>query len=410
MKTIDVLFRNFHLITFADDNDWGVIENGSLGVVDGKIDWVGSTTDLPECEASTTIEGQGRFLSPSLIDCHTHLVYAGGRADEWQMRLAGKSYEEISRAGGGILSTVTATRAASADELFTAAETRAVNFIKQGVTTFEIKSGYGLDLDTELKMLHVARRLGEQLPIDVHPTLLGAHAIPSELEGRPDDYIDLVTREMIPAAVGVATAVDVFTENIAFDLQHTERVFQAAIDAGLAIKIHAEQLSNMGGAKLAAEMGALSADHLEYLDADGVEALAKKGTVATLLPGAYYFLNETQQPPVKLMYERGVTIALASDSNPGSSPVASILLMANMGSTLFGLTPSQSLRGLTCNAARALGIHDQVGKLQTGMAADLAVWDIGSPADLAFAIGGNPCDSVYKQGELIYSKSRGMRW
>ncbi len=376
MKTFDVLFRNFQLITFADDandaDDWGLIENGSLGVVDGKIDWVGTTPNLPQRVATTTIEGDGRFLSPSLIDCHTHLVYAGSRADEWQMRLAGKSYEEIARAGGGILSTVRATRQATEHELYELAKTRVVNFIQQGVTTIEIKSGYGLDLDSELKILQVANRLGEELPIEIYPTLLGAHAIPPEYSGRPDDYIDMVASEMIPAAVGLATAVDVFTENIAFDLKQTERVFRAARDAGLAVKIHAEQLSNMGGAKLAAELGALSADHLEYLDAEGVAALAKHGTVATLLPGAFYFLKETQKPPVELLNRYGVTIALASDANPGSSPVASILLMANMGSTLFGMTPSQSMRGLTCNAARALGIHERVGRLQLGMQADLA--------------------------------------
>lgn len=412
MKTFDVLFRNFRLITFADEaddaDDWGLIESGSLGVVDGMIDWVGSTLNLPTRNAARIIEGEGRFLSPGLIDCHTHLVYAGSRADEWQMRLAGKSYEEIARAGGGILSTVNATRRASAHELFELARGRAENFIRQGVTTIEIKSGYGLDLENELKILNVAVRLGEELPIEVCPTLLGAHAVPPEYKGRPDDYIDLVTREMIPAAVGLATAVDVFAENIAFDLKQTERVLRAAHEAGLAVKIHAEQLSNLGGAMLAAEMGALSADHLEYLDTEGVAALARNGTVATLLPGAFYFLKETQKPPVELLNQRGVTIALASDTNPGSSPVASILLMANMGSTLFGMTASQALRGLTCNAARALGIHERVGRLQPGMQADVVTWTIDSPAELAFTIGGNPCDSVYKQGELVYSKSQGM--
>lgn len=401
MKKFDTLFENFNLITLAEKDEWGVINDGAIGVLDGKIAWVGTRTDLPEHKAESRVEGQGRYLSPGLIDCHTHLVYGGNRANEWQMRLAGKSYEEISRAGGGILSTVKATREASEDELFTIALGRAINFLRQGVTTVEIKSGYGLDVENEIKMLQVARRIDENSPLDVHPTLLGAHCVGPECKGNADEYIDLVVNEMIPASTGIATAVDVFTESIAFDLKQTEKVFSAAIDAGLPIKIHAEQLTNMGGAKLAAEMGALSADHLEYLDETGVVAMAEHGTVATLLPGAFYFLKETQKPPTELLLKHDVPIAVASDANPGSSPVSSILLMANMACTFFGLTPCQAFRGLTCNAARALGIQESHGRLTTGMQADFVCWDINSPAELVFSIGHNPCVAVYKAGVSV---------
>ncbi len=409
MKTCELILENFNLLTFdaSIDDEWGLVRGGAVVVADGEILWVGAVEDLPEFENRETVNGGGSFLSPSLIDCHTHLVWGGSRADEWQMRLAGTSYEEIARSGGGILSTVKATRAASEDELFQLAKRRVENFIAQGVTTVEIKSGYALNVEGEIKMLRVAKRLGESLPIDVEITLLGAHALPPEFKGKANDYIGLVVDEMIPAAVGLASAVDVFTENIAFDLKQTERVFSAAKNAGLAIKIHAEQLSNMGGAKLAAESEALSADHLEYLDEPGVEAMSAFGTVATLLPGAFYFLNETQKPPIELLRKHGVPIAIASDANPGSSPVASILLMANMACTFFGMTPCESLRGLTINAARALSCQDSQGSLEVGKQADFAIWDVDSPAELAFAIGHNPCQAVYKAGKKVFSRDQG---
>ena len=400
----DQVFRDFDLITFLSDDsdDWGLIHRGALATTDGRIAWVGTVDQLPaDLGGVPVIPGHGQLMTPGLIDCHTHLVYGGNRAEEWQMRLKGKSYEEIARAGGGIRSTMRATRETSEEGLLELARGRAANLVRQGVTTVEIKSGYALDVAGEIKMLRVVQQLGQQLPVDVHPTFLGAHCVPPEFEGRPDDYVEVVVNQMIPQVQSLATAVDVFTENIAFDLAQTERVFQAALEAGLAIKIHAEQLSNMGGAKLAAGLGALSADHLEYLDSDGVAAMADHGTVAVLLPGAFYFLNETQQPPVQLFRDRGVPMALATDTNPGSSPVASILLMANMGCTLFGMTPAEAMRGLTTHAARALGIQDSVGRLVPGMKADLATWQVQTPAELAFTIGHNPCAAVYRNGKRI---------
>ncbi len=399
--TWDRVFTGFGLITFDEliDDQWGLIENGALAIAGKTIAWVGWRSKLPEVGPDVQIvEGNGQYLSPGLIDCHTHLVYGGSRADEWQRRLQGVSYQQIASEGGGILSTVRATRAASADELFEIAKKRAEFLISQGVTTIEIKSGYGLDVESELKMLSVARRLGQALPISVHGTLLGAHAVAPEFKERPDDYVSLVCDEMIPGAKDLATSVDVFTERIAFDLAQTERVFRSALDAGYQIKIHAEQLSNMGGAKLAAKMGALSADHLEYVDEAGVAAMAESGTVATLLPGAFYFLRETQKPPVDLLRKYNVPMAIATDSNPGSSPVTLILLMANMACTLFGMTPSEGIRGLTINAARALGVDDQLGSLKKGTLADFVCWNIQSPAELAYSIGGNPCRWVVKSG------------
>ena len=368
----------------------------------GRIEWLGASSSLPTIDSSVdVIDLRGRLVSPGIVDCHTHLVFGGSRADEWQRRLEGVSYRQIAEEGGGILSTVRATRAASEEQLYESAASRLKALIRSGVTTVEIKSGYGLDLETELKMLRVIKSLGDGLPVDVHPTFLGAHALPPEFLGRPDDYIALVCGEMIPAVKEWASAVDIFTESIAFDLPQTEQVLRTAIDHGFQIKIHAEQLSHMGSAKLAAELGAISADHLEYLQRPGVEAMARHQTVATLLPGAYYFLNETQRPPVDTLREMEVPIALGSDMNPGSSPVMAPLLIANMGCTLFGLTPLESIRGITLNAARALGIDDQVGSLETGKRADLAVWNVSSPNELAYLIGHQPCTAVYKSGRCV---------
>ncbi len=400
----DTLLQDFNLLTFDDDLDsgWGLIESGSVAIAGERIAWVGRTDDLPAVpESVAVVTGKGEYLSPGLIDCHTHLVFGGQRADEWQMRQEGRSYEEIAKAGGGILSTVAATRRASEEELFSRTKKRAECLLKQGVTTVEIKSGYGLDLETELKMLRVANRVGSELPLTICPTLLGAHAVPAEFRGRPDDYLDVVVNEMIPAAKGLATSVDVFTERIAFDLKQTERVFQAAVDEGLSIKNHAEQLSCMGGAKLVAEMGGLSSDHLEYLDEAGVEAMARHQTIATLLPGAFYFLRESQKPPIESLRRHSVPIAIATDSNPGSSPVMSLLLMANMACVFWGLTPVEAIRGITVNAATALGLADRVGRLRRGYRADLAIWDIETPAELAYGIGHQPCVGVFQKGRRV---------
>ncbi|MCH2181029.1 MAG: imidazolonepropionase [Mariniblastus sp.] len=406
-KQWDQLFVQGNLITLdaGVDAGWGLIPQGALAVSDGRIQWLGSMSSLPEIDPSVDIiDLEGRLVSPGIVDCHTHLVFGGSRAAEWQQRLEGTSYRQIAEQGGGILSTVRATRSASQDALYRAAAARLRTLLRAGVTTVEIKSGYGLDLETELKMLRVIRSLGETSPVDVHATFLGAHALPDEFAGRPDDYLDLVCNEMMPAAKDLATAVDIFAESIAFDLPQTERVLQAAVDLGFPIKIHAEQLSHMGSAKLAAEMGAVSADHLEYLQRPGVEAMARHQTVATLLPGAYYFLGETERPPVEALREMGVPIALGSDMNPGSSPLMNPLLVANMGCTLFGLTPLESIRGVTLNAARALGIDDQVGSLETGKRADVAVWDLDSPEELAYLIGHQPCTAVYISGRPVVNE------
>ena len=408
---MDCLFENFRLITLCETGQpYGLQENSAVVVRDGLIHWIGDRHDLPTLEGSPRkIDGAGKFLSSGLIDCHTHLVYGGSRADEWEMRLNGVPYEEIARQGGGILSTVRATREATEEELYHSANKRLQFLIRQGVTTVEIKTGYGLDLETELKMLRVINRLKTDSPIQVSRTLLAAHAVPPEFAGSPDQYIDLVCQEIIPAAAELCDAVDVFCESIAFDLNQTKRVFEAAQQANsqLGLKIHAEQLSHMGGATLAAEMNAMSADHVEYLQDADCRAMAKSGTVATLLPGAFYNLKEQQRPPVQSLREAGVPIAIATDANPGSSPVSSILLMAHMACTFFGLTPEESIRGLTVNAAKALRLESKTGTLEPGKRADFAAWDIDSPAELAYGIGHNPCAEVYVAGERIEAPSTG---
>ncbi len=385
---------------------YGGIEDAVLAVRDGLIAYAGPREGLDEAAAhgARVRSAEGRWITPALVDCHTHLVYAGERAREFEMRLAGASYEDIARAGGGIVATVAATRAASEETLIESARRRLAGLKAEGVTLIEIKSGYGLDLDTELKMLRVARKLGyEDTDVEIVTTFLGAHALPPEYAGRADDYITFVCEEVMPAVAreGLADAVDCFCERIGFSLAQTERVFETAKRLGLPVKLHAEQLSDQGGAALAARHAALSADHLEYLGEDGITAMAAAGTVAVLLPGAFYFLRETRLPPLDALRRERVPIAIASDSNPGSSPVGSLLLMLNMACTLFRMTPEEALAGVTRHAARALGRADTLGTLENGKQADFVVWDIDHPAELAYRIGANPCAQIIKDGRLV---------
>jgi len=399
----DKLWTNARLATMsaAVDAPYGAIEDGVIAARDGRIVFVGPRSEAPVFEAAVSIDCEGRWITPGLIDCHTHLVYGGDRAHEFELRLQGATYEEIARAGGGILSTVKATREASEDALFASADRRLAALMAEGVTSVEIKSGYGLEQQAELKQLRVARRIGRERPVTVRTTFLGAHAVPPEYKGRSGDYIALVAGPLLDAVAteSLADAVDVFCEGIAFSPEETKAVFEAAKARGLAIKIHAEQLSNLHGAKLAAEMGALSADHLEHLDEDGVIAMAKAGTVAVVLPGAFYFLRETQKPPIELMRKHGAAIALATDANPGSSPLTSPLLVLNMACTLFRMTPEEALAGLTRHAATALGLHDEIGTLESGKRCDLAIWDIERPAELAYRIGFNPLHTRIWNGQ-----------
>jgi imidazolonepropionase len=370
----------------------GVVEDGVVAARDGDIIYAGPAADAPRFDPVETTDCGGRWITPGLIDCHTHIVHAGNRAQEFELRLEGASYEEIARAGGGIVSTMAATRAANEEELVETALPRVDRLIAEGVTTIEIKSGYGLTLDTELRMLRAARRIANARAISVRTTLLGAHALPPEYRDDPDGYVDLVCTQMIPAAAeaGLADTVDAFCEGIGFTPDQTRRVFDAARRAGLPVKLHAEQLSNLHGARLAAEAGALSADHLEHLDADGVQAMARAGTVATLLPGAFYFTREERKPPVAALRAAGVPIALATDCNPGTSPLTSILLAMNMGATLFRLTVEECLLAVTRNAARALGLQHRAGTLEAGKQCDLAIWDVEHLAELVYRMGDNP--------------------
>ncbi len=389
------IWRNARLATLSSGlPGLGVIEAGAVAALDGRIAFAGSEADLPaEFLASAEIVDCGnRWITPGLIDCHTHLVHAGNRAGEFQMRLAGASYEEVARAGGGIVSSVRQVRAASEDVLLAETLPRLDALIAEGVTTVEVKSGYGLTVDDELKMLRVARRLAEVRPVTVRTTYLGAHATPAEYKGRNGDFIrDVVLPGLRAAAeAGLADAVDGFCEGIAFSVDEMRGVFEAAKALGLPVKLHADQLSNLGGAALSAEFSGLSADHVEYTDAAGAEAMAKAGTVAVLLPGAFYFIRETQKPPVDLFRRHGVSMALATDNNPGTSPLTSLLLTMNMGATLFGLTVDECLAGVTREAARALGLSAQTGTLEAGKSADLAIWDISEPAELVYRMGFNP--------------------
>lgn len=370
----------------------GIIEDGMIAARDGRIGWIGARGDAPALDAAERIDLAGRWMTPGLIDCHTHLVYGGNRAHEFELRLAGASYEEIARADGGILSTVKATRAASEDELVAAATPRLDALIAEGVTTIEIKSGYGLETDTEARQLRAARRLGELRPISVSTTFLGAHALPPEADGDKDGYIARLCAQMLPAIAEakLADAVDAFMEGIAFSGAQTARVFEVAKRLGLPVKLHADQLSNLGGAKLAARYEALSADHLEYTDEEGAAAMAKAGTVAVLLPGAFYFIRETQKPPVELFRKHKTPIAIATDSNPGSSPLTSLLMTMNMAATLFRLTVEEIIAGVTREAARALGRQAEIGTLQAGKWCDLAVWNVERLAELPYRMGFNP--------------------
>ncbi|QFG38014.1 imidazolonepropionase [Paracoccus pantotrophus] len=398
------LLHHAKLVTIGEESgSYGLIEQGALVIEAGRIIWIGAESELPARYADVTRRDLGgRLVTPGLIDCHTHIVFGGDRAREFEMRLEGASYEEIARAGGGILSSVRATRAADEEALLASALPRVDTLLAEGVTTLEIKSGYGLDINSELKMLRVARRIGQVRPVTVRTTWLAAHALPPEYKDDRAGYI----REVVIAgmqrghAEGLIDAVDGFCEGIAFTREEMAGIFDHAARLGLPVKLHAEQLSDLGGAAMAAQHGALSADHLEYLGPDGIEAMAAHGTVAVLLPGAFYTLRETQYPPMAALRQAGVPIALATDCNPGTSPLTSLLLTMNMGATLFRMTPSECLAGVTRHAARALGLADR-GRLAPGMRADLAVWDISHPAELTYRIGFNPLHARIVGGELV---------
>ncbi|WP_443191630.1 imidazolonepropionase [Pseudomonas indica] len=395
------LWLNAHAATMRGGR-YSIIEDAALLVEGGRIAWIGPRHEAPG-GADETVDLGGAWITPGLIDCHTHAVFGGDRSGEFEMRLQGASYAEIAAAGGGIASTVRATRESSEDELLASAERRLRNLLRDGVTTVEIKSGYGLDLASERKMLRVARRLGERLPLTVRATCLAAHALPPEYAGRPDDYIEHICTELLPAlaAEGLVDAVDAFCEHLAFSPAQVERVFQAATALGLPVKLHAEQLSSLGGSSLAARYRALSADHLEYMTEDDVCAMATAGTVAVLLPGAFYLLRETRLPPIDLLRRHGVAMAIASDLNPGTSPALSLRLMLNMACTSFRLTPEEALAGVTLHAARALGLDAELGSLEVGKRADFVAWDIQRPAELAYWLGGDLPKRVVRQGEDV---------
>jgi imidazolonepropionase len=390
----DRIWTGARLATLAAERPGlGIVDNGAVAASGGRIVFAGAEADLPQgWSAGETIGLDGRWVTPGLVDCHTHIVFAGSRAAEWEMRLAGASYEAISRAGGGIRSSVTAARDASEAELLAQTLSRLDRLIAEGVTTIEVKSGYGLSTVSEMKLLRVARRLGIERNLGVRTTFLGAHALPAEAEGDRDRYIDLVCNEMLPTVVAakLADAVDGFCEGIAFSPEQISRVFEQARAAGLPVKLHADQLTNSGGAALAAKYGALSADHLEYTDEAGAEAMQAAGTVAVLLPGAYYMLRERQAPPVEIFRRLGVPMAVSTDCNPGTAPLVSLLLTMNMAAVLFGLTVDEVLAGVTREAARALGLWGEIGSLEPGKACDLAIWNVERPAEIFHTLGGNP--------------------
>ena len=394
----DSVWRGATLVTMRDGK-YNLIENGAIAVSGGQILWVGADADCPNYPNAIEHQFDGGIITPGLVDCHTHLVFGGNRSAEFEQRLNGVSYAEIAAAGGGILSTVNATRAASEDELLAQALVRLQPLLAEGVTCVEIKSGYGLSVESEIKMLRVIRRLGHMLPVEVKSTCLAAHALPPEFKDRPDEYIQLICDTLLPvvAQENLADAVDAFCEHLAFSPEQVERVFNAAKSLGLPVKLHAEQLSSLHGSALAARHHALSADHLEYATEDDAKAMATGGTVAVLLPGAFYLLRETQRPPVEHFRTHGVPMALASDANPGTSPALSLRLMLNMGCTLFRLTPEEALAGVTCHGARALGLQDSHGSLEAGKVADFIHWPLSRPAELVYWLGGQlPCTVIFR--------------
>ncbi|WP_102057641.1 imidazolonepropionase [Pseudoalteromonas sp. NC201] len=405
MLEADLLIIDVNIATMDPnlDTPYGAIENAAIAIKDGKINWLGPRSELPEVDAIATPihKANGQWLTPGLIDCHTHILFAGSRANEFEQRLLGASYQQIAAQGGGIASTVKATRLADRETLYVNGKNRLNSLLKEGVTTVESKSGYGLDVENELKLLEINQLLNEHHPIDVHSTFLGAHALPPEYKDNSQAYIDLVCDEMLPqvASRQLATAVDVFCENVGFTYQQTEQVFTRAQQLGLQIKCHAEQLSNQHGSELVAKFKGLSADHIEYLDEAGVEAMAKGDVTAVLLPGAFYFLRETQLPPIDLLRKHKVAMALASDFNPGTAPLCSLRLMLNMACTLFRMTPEEALSGVTVNAAKALGLSDR-GVLKVGTRADLALWDITHPAQLSYQFGVADLSNLWILGKL----------
>jgi len=401
MPAFDLLLADVDVATMVDGR-YSVIADAGVGVADGRIAWVGAMSDLPANDIASRISLPGQWLTPALIDCHTHLVFAGNRAAEFEQRLGGASYEDIARAGGGIMSTVNATREASPDTLIEQTRRRLFILRSEGCGTVEIKSGYGLNLDVECRMLDVARTLGGESGLSVINTFLGAHTVPTEFRDRSDDYIDLVCNEIMPAiaAQNLADAVDAYCEPIAFSPDQVRRVFDCAAALNLPVKLHADQLSDSGGAALAAEFNALSADHIEYTNQSGVEALAAAGTVAVLLPGAFLTLGETQLPPLEALRANGVPVAVATDCNPGTSPVCSIRTAMTLASSVFRLTPEECLAGVTCNAARALGLEDR-GTIEVGKRADLATWEIGHPQELSYWLGSNGLTALYVAGRRL---------
>ena len=410
MVSCDLLIENARLATMdrseSRDLPYGEIANAAVAISGNRIEWVGTMSELPSGlreGAGNSLDARGRWVTPGLIDCHTHLVFAGNRAPEFEMRLRGATYEEIARGGGGIASTVRATRAATDEELFSEASKRLSTLGSLGVTTVEVKSGYGLDTETELRMLRVARHLGAEHPVTLRTTFLGAHALAPEYADDRSGYLDLVCDTMIPRVTdeGLADGIDAFCEGIAFTPEECERVFAAGTRRGLPIRIHADQLSDCGGAALAARVGAMSADHLEYASETGIQAMAKAETTAVLLPGAFYFLRGQKAPPVDALRLHGVPIAIATDLNPGSSPINSPLTAMNMACVLFGLSPEEALCGMTRNAAKVLGMAGERGVLRVGSYADLAVWNIGHPSELSYWVGGNPCEAVVQGGAVI---------
>jgi imidazolonepropionase len=406
MTANDGIWHNARIVPMAPHGDPAdAIEHGAIVVRGGRIAWIGPESDMPAEFDDHTVRHNvgGHWITPGLVDCHTHLVYAGNRADEFALRLAGASYEEIARRGGGIVSTVRATREADDGALFQQSARRLEALLAEGVTTVEIKSGYGLDTATECKILRVARKLGAHYPVSVCTTFLGAHAVPPEYKDRADDYIALVCEEMLPQlhSEGLIDAVDVFCENIGFTLTQSERVYEAAARLGLPVKMHAEQLSNLGGTQLATRYRALSVDHLEYLDEEDVAAMKQSGTVAVLLPAAFYFLREKHMPPIDLLRQYGIPMAVATDSNPGTAPTASLLLAMNMACTLFRLTVAEALAGVTVHAARALGKGGEHGMLAPGRAADFAIWSVDTLAELCYWTGLNRCSGVVKNGVRV---------